>query len=155
MPEGAQRPCQSWKRSNLGTGMHGGNFQHLSFEHKSTQPCSLSCTPAGPRHAPIRPSWRRRRCSAGGSSWRGLGARLPGRWSCSNTKAAMEGENHIKITVMVIAFASNVLLRSFPQCESPFLKKKICGTSIYSVPVLEHNEGSSVNTAIRRQVAAA
>ena len=35
----------------------------------------------------------------------------------------MEGGDYIKITGMVIAFYINVLLKSFPQCESPFLKK--------------------------------
>jgi hypothetical protein len=35
----------------------------------------------------------------------------------------MEGEEYIKIIGTVIAFYINVLFKSFPQCESPSLKR--------------------------------
>lgn len=76
---------------------------------------------------------------------RGQGARLqlPRRRSRSNTKAAMEGGEYIKITGMVIAFYINVLFKSFPQCESPSLKRinslhtnlfRACRWSIMTAP---------------------
>lgn len=89
---------------------------------------------------------RRRRCPSGGKlqpGGREARLQLPGRRSRSITKAAVEGEEYIKITGTVIAFYINALFKSFPQCESPSLKRinslhtnlfHACGWSIMKAP---------------------
>lgn len=107
----------------------GGNFS--STQVLSTNPPSHASgahVPAGLGPAPgafPEPSRRRRHSDRRELSLGVWEARLqlPRRQQCSNTKAAMEGGEYIKITGTVIAFYINDLFKSFPQCESPSSKR--------------------------------
>lgn len=111
---------QPWDRD-----AQGRKFpKHPSFERKFTQPCSWSLHPCWV-WALHPESSRRRRYSSKREAV--AEAQKPG-CSCLGgghvqTKAATEGGEYIKITGTVIAFYINVLFKSFPQCESPSLKR--------------------------------
>lgn len=145
LPRWREGLCQPGRGAALGRRLAREEMSRaLSREPK---PTSRALEPT------VLPGWalrrepsRRRRCPSGGKlqpGGREARLQLPGRRSRSITKAAVEGEEYIKITGTVIAFYINALFKSFPQCESPSLKRinslhtnlfHACGWSIMKAP---------------------